>query len=334
MVCAAFYLEMCHMILWINGAYGVGKSTTANALQKHIPNSFIFDPEMIGNCVRETKPDSLWRDDFQIYPSWREMTCTLLAELSKMYSGTIIVPMTILNRDYLHEIIDPLREAGVTIYHFILEASSETIGARIISRKEDESCWCYRQIPRCVAALKEIEHGITIHTDHKPVDEIVAEIIHHTSEGGNTTMFAFTDQFNTISGPNGMTLSICEKCPGDEVMIPFYYYDILVNDVPVGKISIRIGDNAHSYWNGHVGYEIDPPYRGNHYSLDALRQVLQVARFHGMTRIYLTCDESNTASRKIIEAAGAALVETAVPPETYFAWRPDMKAQCVYELKL
>ena len=39
------------MIVWLNGAYGVGKSTTAEALHKRIADSFIFDPEMIGNCV-------------------------------------------------------------------------------------------------------------------------------------------------------------------------------------------------------------------------------------------------------------------------------------------
>lgn len=322
------------MIIWINGAYGAGKSTTAEALHQRMPNSFIFDPEKIGNCVRETKPDSLWRDDFQNYPSWREMTYTLLTELYKMYSGTIIVPMTILNAEYKSETIDRLKKDGVAILHFILDASPETIGVRIITRNEDENCWCYRQIPRCVSALHYNIEGIRINTEQKPVDEVVSEIIRHVNREEIANMFTFTDRYNTISEPDGMKLSIIEKNPGDAVIIPFYYYDIIVHDMPVGKISIRIGDNEHSYWNGHVGYEIDPPYRGNHYSLKALKLVLPVAKHHGMNRIFLTCDETNTASRKIIEAAGAILLEIAVPPETYFAWRPNMKKQCVYELML
>lgn len=146
-------------------------------------------------------------------------------------------------------------------------------------------------------------------------------------------MFQFTDRFDTITGKGGITLRITEKHPGSEVLLPFYYYDIYAGGTPVGKISIRIGDNAHSHWNGHVGYEIDPPYRGNHYSLEALKLVLPVAKHHGMNRILLTCAETNTASRKIIEAAGAILLEIAVPPETYFAWRPNMGKQCVYELQ-
>ena len=156
-----------HIIVWINGAYGVGKSTTAEALHKRIADSFIFDPEMIGNCVRETKPDSLWRDDFQDYPSWRQMTYLLLKELHEMYAGTVIVPMTILNPGYCAEVIDRLRKDGIQVCHFILEAAPETIGERILARKEDETCWCYRQIPRCVAALRDDISGITINTDQK-----------------------------------------------------------------------------------------------------------------------------------------------------------------------
>ena len=43
------------------------------------------------------------------------------------------------------------------------------------------------------------------------------------------------------------TLRIREKAEGDGVLLPFYYYDILADGTPVGKISIRIGDNFHAY---------------------------------------------------------------------------------------
>lgn len=170
------------MIIWINGAYGVGKSTTAEALHKRIADSFIFDPEMIGNCVREAKPGSLWRDDFQDYPSWRQMTYLLLKELYELYPGTVIVPMTILNPGYCSEVIGCLRNNGIQVSHFILEATPEVIGERILLRGEDKACWCYRQIPRCVAALRNDIFGIRINTEHKGVDAIVSEILSHHTE--------------------------------------------------------------------------------------------------------------------------------------------------------
>ncbi len=63
-----------------------------------------------------------------------------------------------------------------------------------------------------------------------------------------------------------VTLKILEKNPGDEIMLPFYYYNIWVDNIIVGKISIRIGSNYHSYYNGNIGYGIEEEYRGNGYA--------------------------------------------------------------------
>ena len=53
-------------------------------------------------------------------------------------------------------------------------------------------------------------------------------------------------------------LDITQKYSGDDEMIPFHYYDIIrkTDRVTVGKISIRSGNNFHSYYNGHIGYEV------------------------------------------------------------------------------
>ena len=45
------------MIIWISGAYGVGKSTLAEALASRIDNALIFDAEEVGNAVRGNYPD-------------------------------------------------------------------------------------------------------------------------------------------------------------------------------------------------------------------------------------------------------------------------------------
>jgi len=41
------------MILWINGAFGSGKTATANKLSRKLPNSFIYDPENVGCFIRQ-----------------------------------------------------------------------------------------------------------------------------------------------------------------------------------------------------------------------------------------------------------------------------------------
>ena len=146
-------------------------------------------------------------------------------------------------------------------------------------------------------------------------------------------MFSFTDRFDRIDG-DGMTLQIIEKNPGSAEQIPFYYYDILADGVPVGKISIRIGENFHSYFNGHIGYEVFPEYQGHGYAKKACELVLDVARFHGMSRLYLTCDESNIASYRTIENLGARLVEICTVPEAWFVWREGMEERRIYQLNL
>ena len=148
-------------------------------------------------------------------------------------------------------------------------------------------------------------------------------------------MFEFTDKFDTLENDELM-LKITQKYSGDDEMIPFYYYDIIrkTDSAIVGKISIRIGNNYHSYYNGHIGYEVFEEYRGNGYVYRASLMVLDVARFHDMEFIYLTCDESNIASYKTIEKLGAELVEICDVPREYFGWRVSMERHRIYRLEV
>lgn len=148
-------------------------------------------------------------------------------------------------------------------------------------------------------------------------------------------MFEFTVKFDILENDE-LILTITQKYGGDDEMILFYYYDIIrkTDSVTVGKISIRIGNNFHSYYNGHIGYEVFKEYRGNGYAYRASLMVLDVARFHGMDFIYLTCDESNVASYKTIEKLGAELVEICSVPRKYFGWREGMERQRVYRLEV
>lgn len=36
------------MIIWINGAFGGGKTTLAEELQRRLPHAILFDPEYVG----------------------------------------------------------------------------------------------------------------------------------------------------------------------------------------------------------------------------------------------------------------------------------------------
>ncbi len=67
------------MIVWINGAFGAGKTSVARHLLARRPGIRLFDPEQIGFMLRRMLPD-VRPDDFQDLPIWRELTVKLIAE--------------------------------------------------------------------------------------------------------------------------------------------------------------------------------------------------------------------------------------------------------------
>ena len=51
--------EAKQLILWINGAFGSGKTTISYELNRRIPNSFVYDPENIGFFIRKNIPKQI-----------------------------------------------------------------------------------------------------------------------------------------------------------------------------------------------------------------------------------------------------------------------------------
>ena len=147
-------------------------------------------------------------------------------------------------------------------------------------------------------------------------------------------MFEFTDCFDLISSRE-ISLEIIEKRQGNKDILPFYWWNILIDGKPVGKVSLRIGDARSAvnyFFNGSVGYEVDEPFRGNNYAEKAVRLLFPIARAHGMTELILSCNESNTASYKTIENLGGKLLGIYETPREYFAWFEDMECKRVYSL--
>ena len=72
------------MLIWINGAWGSGKTQTAAELCRRTEHSFFYDPEEVGYCLRKTTPKALWHDDFQDNPLWRAMNITMLKAVPRL----------------------------------------------------------------------------------------------------------------------------------------------------------------------------------------------------------------------------------------------------------
>ena len=164
------------MIIWINGAFGSGKTQTAYELHRRIPDSFLYDPEKVGFFLRKNIPFETLKEDFQDYSSWRECNYSILKYIDKEYNGVIIVPMTVVNAQYFKEIVGELSNDGIIVKHFVLWASKKTIERRLRSRGERKNSWGAQQIDRCMEGLSNPIFKKRINTEKMTI-ETVAETI-------------------------------------------------------------------------------------------------------------------------------------------------------------
>jgi predicted acetyltransferase len=62
---------------------------------------------------------------------------------------------------------------------------------------------------------------------------------------------------------------------------------------------------------GHVGYHVVPRLRRRGHGTRMLAAAIELCRQRGITTVRITCDEDNTASRRMIEANGGVLDDVA-----------------------
>ena len=121
------------MLIWINGAFGVGKTLIAHELRRRHGNGHIADPELLGLALNKMLPGHA-RGDFQDLPAWRAALQATLNRAEAACSGPLIVPMSIVDDDYFDEVIGGLRSAGVDVRHYALSATPATLRRRLRRR--------------------------------------------------------------------------------------------------------------------------------------------------------------------------------------------------------
>ncbi len=161
------------MIIWINGSFGVGKTTVAEMLKNKINDAIIYDPEEVGYFLRKILPKI--EDDFQDNELWRKLNYEILKYLNDNYKK-IIVPMTITNSGYYEEIVGKLKKDGIKIKDFILMATKENVIKRL-DKRGNSTEWSYQQIDRCIECFNSNFKGQKINTDDNNIDSVVIKIL-------------------------------------------------------------------------------------------------------------------------------------------------------------
>ncbi len=167
------------MIIFINGAFGVGKTTVAELLVSRLSNSLLYDPEEVGGALsRIVRPIAIF-DDFQDLPAWRPLLVTTARLLKETYGRTLIMPMTIWRRDYFNEVMTGLRQFEPELFHFCLTATEETVRQRLHQRESSPQAfvWTLQRVERCVTAFASPVFAIHLATDNQTPEEIATAIL-------------------------------------------------------------------------------------------------------------------------------------------------------------
>src|SRR5687767_2126468 len=72
-----FTSERVTLILLLNGAFGIGKTSVARRLVARLPRAVLYDPEIIGIALQRAARIVGWNvPDFQDLRLWRRLTIT------------------------------------------------------------------------------------------------------------------------------------------------------------------------------------------------------------------------------------------------------------------
>lgn len=131
------------MIVWINGTFGVGKTTTAGLIRQHRPGWRVFDPEWVGFMLRANLSD-LAVDDFQDLPPWRVLVPSVAHQIASLTGDDLLAVQTVLVHEYWDELRGGFAHHGLELFHVVLDADESVLRERISADQIDEGARQWR----------------------------------------------------------------------------------------------------------------------------------------------------------------------------------------------
>ncbi|MFA6250807.1 MAG: AAA family ATPase [Candidatus Shapirobacteria bacterium] len=167
------------MIVFINGSFGVGKSSVAGLLVQKISNSLLYDAEEVGYMLRKIGKPVGFPEDFQDLPAWRILTVKTAQLLKQQYNKNLIMPLCVWNELYFDEIVSGLKAIDKYFYHFCLVADRQTILKRHSNRNDslEVTKWVHDRVDKCLASHGSPKFGVRVQTENKSAEEVTEEIV-------------------------------------------------------------------------------------------------------------------------------------------------------------
>lgn len=138
---------------------------------------------------------------------------------------------------------------------------------------------------------------------------------------------------------NDLRLTLVERVKGHPMgdLVPTYIFEMRHFDSgdKLGTISLRIGNTDYIVmYMGHIGYNVVEQHRGNRYAARSCQLVLPLAKAHGLSPLWITCNPDNWPSRRTCERLDAEMIEIVPLPKDTEMYRRGERHKCRYRLDL
>ncbi|MBN1401079.1 MAG: GNAT family N-acetyltransferase [Anaerolineae bacterium] len=149
--------------------------------------------------------------------------------------------------------------------------------------------------------------------------------------------FCFLDPGRLVDGD--LELVLVAKLPADPIRgwVPCYHFEMRRTGfgTRLGSIRLRVGHTQDlDLYDGQIGYGVDGAHRGHHYAARGCRLLFPLAKAHGLSPLWITCNPDNWASRRTCELAGGVLVEIVDTAPDSDAYLQGEHQKCRYRFDL
>ena len=131
------------MIIWVNGTFGAGKTTTATRVAARDPRLRLFDPEWVGFMLANNLADHQVTD-FQHLESWRRLVPVVADEVVRVTQQHLVAVQTVLDEGYWRELRAGLGGHGQEVVHVLVEADEDVMRRRIAADEEEPGAMRWR----------------------------------------------------------------------------------------------------------------------------------------------------------------------------------------------
>jgi len=168
------------VIVWINGAFGVGKTTTARQMAELRPELRLFDPEWVGYLLT-SQLQGIDVADFQDLPAWRDLVPRVARHVADISGQHLVAVQTVLDEQYWTELGDGLNRRDLGVFQVVLDADEQALRTRILSDDDERSAqrWRLDHLAPYAAARPWLLRAadLVVDTTAVPPDEVARRIV-------------------------------------------------------------------------------------------------------------------------------------------------------------